>query len=75
MKSRLFRSRIAAWTTFGLVAASLAAIAPAANANGSGYSPTLYEFNREESAPGSMLVNDDERVTIYSGQSLDPDYL
>ena len=74
MKSHLFRSRIAAWTTFGLVAASLVAIAPAANANGSGYSPTLYEFNREESAPGSMLVKDDERVTIYSGQSLDENY-
>jgi hypothetical protein len=74
MKSRLFRSRIAAWTTFGLVAASLAAIAPAANANGSGYSPTFYQFSREESAPGSIIVNDDERVTIYSGQSLGADY-
>jgi len=74
MKSRLFRSRIAAWTTFGLVAASLAGIAPAANANGGGYSPTLYEFNREESAPGSMLVNDGESVTIYSVQSLDQQY-
>jgi hypothetical protein len=74
MKSRLFRSRIAAWTTFGLVAASLAAIAPAANANGSGYSPTFYQFSRDASAPGSIIVNDDERVTIYSGQSLGGDY-
>jgi hypothetical protein len=74
MKSHLFRSRIAAWTTFGLVAASLAAIAPAANANGSGYSPTFYQFSRDESAPGSIIVNDDERVTIYSGQSLGADY-
>ena len=74
MNFRLFRSRIAAWTTFGLVAASLVATAPTANANGGGYSPTEYEFNREASAPGSMLVKDDERVTIFSGQSLDDRY-
>lgn len=70
MSVRQFRSRIASWSIFGLVAASLVAVAPAANANGGGYSPTLYEFEREASAPGSMLVKDDERVTIFSGQSL-----
>ncbi len=74
MSVRQFRSRIAAWTTFGLVAASLATIAPAANANGGGYSPTHYHFDREASAPGSMLVNDDERVTIFSGQYLGEEY-
>lgn len=74
MSVRQFRSRIAAWTTFGLVAASLATIAPAANANGGGYSPTSYSFDREASAPGSMLVNDDERVTLFSVQYLDEEY-
>lgn len=74
MSVRQFRSRIAAWTTFGLVAASLVAFAPAANANGGGYSPTYYSFDREASAPGTMLVNDDERVTIFSGQSLQEEY-
>lgn len=75
MKTALFsRSRIAAWATFGLVATSLVAIAPAANANGDGYSPNSYSFDRESSDGKSLLIKDGERVTVYSQQSLSPDY-
>jgi hypothetical protein len=74
MNFRNFRSRIAAWATFGLVATSLVAIAPAANANGDGYSPTNYFFTREASTPGSMLIKNGETVTVYSEQSLSEAY-
>lgn len=74
MNFRTFRSRIAAWATFGLVATSLVAIAPAANANGAGYSPSSYSFDRAATTPGSMLVKDGEQVSIYSSQSLEWDY-
>lgn len=74
MNFRNLRSRIAAWATFGLVATSLVAIAPAANANGDGYSATNYSFDRASSDGKSMLIKDGERVTVYSQQTLDFDY-
>lgn len=74
MNVRLFRQRLAAWATFGLVATSLVAITPAANANGDGYSATNYSFDRASSDGKSMLIKDGERVTVYSQQTLDFDY-
>jgi hypothetical protein len=74
MSNRLFRSRIAALATFGIVAASLVTIAPAANANGSDYSPSSYAFDRGSSDGKSMLIKDGERVSVYSQQFLSNEY-
>jgi hypothetical protein len=74
MNFRHFRSRIAAWATFGLVATSLVALTPAANANGGGYVPTSYGFDRASPDVKSMLIKDGERATIYSQHFLRADY-
>lgn len=73
MTSRLFRSRIATWTIFGLVAASLVAITPAANAiGGSGpISPTEFGYSRDSTDGSSFVVKPNETAGLQSTTTVD----
>jgi hypothetical protein len=70
------RSRLAAWSIFGLVAASLVAITPAANAvGGSGpISPTEFSFSRASTDGSSYIVKPNETAGLQSTTSVDENW-
>jgi hypothetical protein len=72
MSNRLFRRRIAAWATFGLVAASLVAITPAANANGTSgpVGPSDFSFSRESTDGFSFVVKPGESAGLQSSTNV-----
>lgn len=73
MSVRHFRSRLASWSIFGLVAASLVAVSPAAQANGSSgpVGPTDFSFTRESADGFSFVVKPNESADLQSTTSVD----
>jgi hypothetical protein len=67
-------SRIARWAVAGLVLTGSSFVALPAQANGAGFAPVAYNFDRPSSDGKSMVVKNGERATVYSQQFVGDDY-